>query len=142
MRQAFTPPTQEEFLQVLNGGVTQKRGGGLEDIRVYTPSRYRRGGGLFSMLKSVARTAIPFLIRNFLPSIASAGVGIASDMSEGKKFKDSMKTRGSEAFRDVRRRVASGGGKKNSTKRCCSKNSKKNIKHLNMYYKGDVFDRI
>ena len=92
------------------------------------------------MLKGVAKTAIPFLFKNVLPALANAGVGVATDMSEGKKFKHALKTRGVEAFHSVRRRVAKGGGGKRKGKGCCKKQVKKKPrKHLGKQYKGDIF---
>ena len=140
MRQPFFPPTRIEFARVLNGSAGVKKGGGLGDISIFRPSVYRRGGGLFSMLKGVAKTAIPFLFKNVLPALANAGANVATDMSEGKKFKHALKTRGVEAFHDVRKRVAKGGGRKRKVKRCCKKQVKKSPrKQLSKQYKGDIF---
>ena len=114
-RAAFVPPTHNEFMTILGG--SKPRGGGVQDIRIFRPNVYRRGGGLFSMLKSAAKVAIPFLLKNVLPSVVTGGVGLFDDVSRGKQFKQSMRERGSQAFKDVRKRVASGGGRSSSSRK-------------------------
>ena len=150
MRLRFNPPTHEEFANILNTHVTRKRAGGLRDITVFRPSAYRRGGGLFSILRSVAKTALPFFMKSVLPSIASAGVGVLGDMTDGRKFKESMKDHGRTAFNEVRGKIIRGGGrkirksgkscKKKKCKKTCSR--KKNTRRNLGKYKGDVFDMM
>lgn len=151
MRKQFVPPSHNEFLHILNGGgKRKKRGGGLQDIQVFRPTTYRRGGGLFSILKSAAKVAIPFLLKNVLPSVVDGGMGVLNDMSEGKQFKHSVRERGRTAFNEVRGRVAKRGGgnkKKCGVKKACKKKCNKGSRKIHMgyldkRYKGDVFDHM
>lgn len=101
---------------------------------VYYGRQSQQGHGLGSILGSLGRIALPFIksIGGFLGRKAlHAGVGIGSDILEGKNWKDSALTRFKSAGRDVMSEVGKrlqqqGSGRKR--KRCCGKKKKKSTK--------------
>ena len=112
MKNSFIPPTRREFDALFLEGYV--RGGGIDDIRVFLPppiQRTRRGGGIFSILSGLARKAIPFLIRNVAPEAVRMGKEVLGDVLEGRKLRESLKSRGVEAVKGVGKRIVRGGGR-------------------------------
>lgn len=133
MRNMFIPPTRQEFDTLFLE--SHLKGGGLHDIKVFYPpplQRARRGGGIFSILSGLAKKAIPFLIRNVAPEAVRMGQGVLGDVLEGRKLRESLKSRGVEALKGVGKRIARGGGR--IKKRRVKQRKRKTC------YKNDIFN--
>ena len=142
MRVPFQAPSEYEFYKILGGFA----GGGLGDIRSVHFNEYRghqRGAGIFASLASLARKAIPFIIKNVGPSASQFTRDVLSDVATGNQsIKTSLRNRGISALKDVGTRILKGGkkrkrrvrdtGKRNNKKRkkstSCTKKKKKSIK--------------
>ena len=128
MRGQFNVPSHSHYLTLLGNKSTSRRGGALQDIRIFSP--HRRGGGLFSMFKGLAKRALPFFMENVFPHVVSGGSSVLQDMAKGKKFKRVARERGMETLNAVSKKIRGGGVKRKAP---CSGHSKKK-------YKKDVFD--
>ena len=126
MRVQFAVPTHGQYLTLF--GKRHRRGGGLQDIRIFSP--HRRGGGLFTMFKGLAKRALPFFMDNVFPHLVSGGSAVLQDVAKGKQFKRAARERGMETLKEVTRKARGGGVKRKKT---CHTNSKKR-------YKKDVFE--
>ena len=84
MRVPYIAPREIDFDGVFSG---RARGGGLADIRVYNA----RGGGLFSFIGKLAKSALPILRSFVLPQIGDLARDIAHDVSAGTSVKQSVK---------------------------------------------------
>lgn len=138
MRSAFIPPSVREFDTLF-----LERGGGLDDIKVFVPpsvSRGRRGGGIFNVLSGLAKKAIPFLMRNVAPEVTRMGKDVLGDMIQGRKFRDSLKTRGVTALKGVGQRLARGGGVKKRKKKKRVRITKTKRRSTTPCYKRDIFN--
>ena len=79
-------------------GVARQQGGALGGL-----------GGVFrvlsrTILPAIAKTARPFLqkqAKRALPKLAEAGIGLVSDLSRKKNFKQAVKARGKRLASDV-----------------------------------------
>ena len=71
---AFQVPTTEEFDRIFIKSLT-KKGGGLDDIKYFSPVsvRGRRGGGLFSILSGIAKRVAPFVLKTIAPEAINFG---------------------------------------------------------------------
>lgn len=64
------------------------------EIPVFSGARLQRGHGLGNVLSGVFRKVVPFIksnVKNIGRNLLTTGVGIVSDVLEGKKFKDAAK---------------------------------------------------
>lgn len=99
-------------------------GRGLDDGLVYYKSSYKRqrGGGLGSILGTIARRLIP-IARNILwpaakkyvlPHAATAAKQVASDVLSGRNVKESIKDHGKQALKGIGEQIInqSGSGRK------------------------------
>lgn len=135
MRVVFEPPTEDEFIELF----LLKKGGSLQDIRVYTPQLHPRGGGLFSVLGGLLRKAAPFLLKTFAPAAVEFGKGVLDDVgSRREPLKQSVKRRGVDALRNVGKKLV-GGGTKRLT---CAKKRGGRKRRKGGVYKGDVFSML
>lgn len=142
MKTSFVPPTRREFDAVFSVGESAVRGGGIDDIRIFLPpsvQRSKRGGGIFTVLSGLAKRAIPFLMRTIAPEAVRMSEGVLGDVLEGRRFRDSLKNRGVEALKGVRKRIV--GGKAGKTKRKRGKKQNKQLKRKmsRACYKDDIF---
>ena len=144
MRLSFIEPSVEEFSILFDNNVL-KRGGGLEDIVVFTnPRRSLSGGGLFSLLSGLVKRVAPVVKRILMPSALEFGQNVLNDLQTGKNsLKTSLKERGIQALKSTGRRILTGRGtrkrkRKNKTKR---RKKTKRIKTNTGAYK-DVFEMI
>ena len=148
-RVLFFPPTEDEFSSLL-GQVNYLSGSGLENIRIAkfpAPGRlHQRGGGFFSSLARLAKSAVPFLYRTFAPSALKFTQDVIQDVSGGESgLKGALKKRGVQALKGVATKLMKGG--RNKRKR---KIKKKNIKKVHAKKRRktcnkkikDVFDMI
>lgn len=145
-RVVFLPPTEEEFSTLFRGSISHK-GGGLDSIQTFVPpTRYhQRGGGFFSTIANIAKTALPFLFRAVAPSAVQFTHDVIKDVSTGERgIKNALKNRGVEALRGVGHRLLKGGGKKRRLKGTKGKKGKKKRRRSNACKRktGDVFDFI
>ena len=144
MRSTFAPPTRHEF-DFLFLEHHPRVGGGLDDISIFIPpptQRSRRGGGLFSTLGGLAKKALPFLWRSVAPEAARLGRDVLGDVLEGKKFRESLKTRGVSALKNVGSRLVRGGRVRKRITKGKSKTKKRKPKYrvAKSCYKSDIFD--
>ena len=143
MRLSFIEPSVEEFSLLFENNVL-KRGGGLEDIVVFTnPRRSLSGGGLFSLLSGLVKRVAPVVKRVLLPSALEFGQNILSDLQSGKTdLKSSLKERGMQALKSTGRRILTGrGARKRKRKNKKIRKRSKRIKTKTGAYK-DVFEMI
>ena len=121
----FVEPTTDDFLRIFGNPQSHSivsRGGGLQDIVIYTP--HKRGGGILSFFR---RTLLPFL----KPHLLSFGSNVLGDMANGSQLRDSLKRRGFESVSEIGQRVARGGARKKRRRK--TKSKKKNIKKKNAH---------
>ena len=140
---SFIEPSVEEFSLLFENNVL-KRGGGLEDIVVFTnPRRSLSGGGLFSLLSGLVKRVAPVVKRVLLPSALEFGQNILSDLQSGKTdLKSSLKERGMQALKSTGRRILTGrGARKRKRKNKKIRKRSKRIKTKTGAYK-DVFEMI
>ena len=116
MRVEYVPLSVSDFDKLFQGH--SARGGGLNDIRAYYADGFHpRGGGLLSILGSLARRSIPFLRRYILPAAATMSKDIIDDYSQGENLRHSIKKRGIDAVKSVGKKIMTGGRKRTKTKR-------------------------
>ena len=149
-RVLFYPPSEDEFSSLL-GQIYYSSGSGLDNIRIAkfsAPTRlHQRGGGFFSSLANLAKTAAPFLYRTIAPSALKFTQDVIQDVSSGQSgLKGALKKRGIQALKGVATKLMKGGRKKRqrrSIKKRVKKNlnTKKRKKPCNKRIK-DVFDMI
>ena len=126
MRIVFIPPTAAEFSRLFSDD-GQLSGGGMQDIRIYTPpSRSPRGAGIVSLLAGLGKKIVPFLMRTILPEGLSMAHNVISDINSSISSRQSLKRRGLQSVSNVGRRVLRGGGGK--TKRIRMRQKKKKTK--------------
>lgn len=141
----FVPPTKREFDTLFLDRHSLK-GGGIENIKIFQPTaalqRTRRGGGIFNVLSGLAKRAIPFLIRTIAPEAMQMGRGVLGDVLEGRKLRESLRSRGITAIRGVGERLARGGGKIRKKKVNKKKNKARQLKRglARKCYKNDIFN--
>ena len=113
MRIAFTPPTENEFKQLFLFSPLRK-GGGLEDISIFTPKglQYRRGSGILSFISGVAKRVLPFLIKAAKPAAMEFGSLVVNDVVQGKHpIRKSLKKNGLKVLKKTGLRLMKGSGK-------------------------------
>lgn len=102
----FVEPSTEDFFRILGSPQSQtflSRGGGLQDIVIYTP--HKRGGGF---LNFVRKTLLPFL----KPHLLSFGSNVLGDMAKGSDLKTTLSRRALESASEIGQRVVKGGAKR------------------------------
>ena len=110
---AFTPPTESEFKQLFLSSPLRK-GGGLEDISIFTPKGlpYRRGAGVLSFISGVAKRILPFLFKAAKPAAQEFGASVIKDVIRGKQpIHKSLKKNGLKAIKKTGLRLIRGPGK-------------------------------
>ena len=133
MRVEYVPLSVSDFDKLFQGHSASRRGSGLSDIRPYYAEGFHpRGGGLLSILGSLARRSIPFLRRYILPAAATMSKDIIDDYSQGQNLRQSIKKRGIDAVKSVGKKIMTGGRKRTKTRRkrrvAKKKTTKKTIK--------------
>ena len=113
MRVSYLPPTESDFDEAFS---VKLRGGSLGDIRIYQPRATSRGGSFLGILGSIAKTAMPFLRRIFVPEIGRFARDVVRDVSRGKKVRDTLKSNGLNALKRTAKRVVRGAGRKKGKK--------------------------
>ena len=131
-RVVFHTPSLSEFTTLL-GKIPLSTGGGLDDIQTANfaaPTRlHQRGGGFFSSLANIAKTAAPFLFRTIAPSAVKFTQDVIHDVGSGRRgLKGALKKRGLEALKGVGSKLMKGGGNKRGHKSTRKKTIKKNKK--------------
>ena len=150
-RVLFHLPSENEFTNLLGDIPLSTVGGGLDNInrvKFATPTRlHQRGGGFFSSLANLAKSAAPFLVRAIAPSAVKFTQDVIQDVSSGQRgLRGALKKRGIEALKGVGSTLMQGGKKKrqklSSKKRKTKrehKTRKKNKNSCNRKF-ADVFD--
>lgn len=145
-RVVFHIPSQSDFTTLL-GKIPLSTGSGLANIqfaKFAPPTRlHQRGGGFFSSLANIAKTAAPFLFRTIAPSAVKFTRDVIDDVGSGKRgLKGALKKRGIEALKGVGSRLMKGGGGKKVAKKKKIIKKKKKIYTCNKNKIKDVFDVI
>ena len=138
MRIAFTPPTEGEFKHLFLSTPLRK-GGGLDDISIFTPKGlpYRRGSGVLSFISGVAKRILPFLMKAAKPAAKEFGSSLIKDVVTRKKpLRKALKKNGLRALKKTGLRLISGAGKK------IKKKKKKRKRKMCRKYKRDIFDGV
>lgn len=83
---------------------------------IFSGRKAQRGFGFGSFLKSVGKIALP-LVKTLGKSVLKTALGVGQDILEGKKVKESLKTRGKGLVKDTLKRAGgnlqqSGSGKR------------------------------
>ena len=102
MRIPYNPPSEGEFDNIF---AFSTRGSGLQDIRVYHPGNRGRGGGIFSLLGNIARSAYPILKRLLIPELGNIAKGISEDISTGLPLRQSFKNNIRRSGKNIINRV-------------------------------------
>lgn len=131
-RVVFHAPSQSEFTTLL-GKIPLSAGGGIENIqfaKFAPPTRlHQRGGGFFSSLANIAKSAAPFLFRAIAPTAIKFTKDVIHDVGSGRRgLRNSLKRRGIEALRGVGSKVMKGGGKRRGHRLTKTKTTKQNKK--------------
>ena len=147
-RVVFHIPSQSDFTTLL-GKLPLPTGGGLDNIQIAKfalPTRlHQRGGGFFSSLANIAKTAAPFLFRTIAPSALKFTQDVIGDVGSGRRgLKGALRKRGIEALKGVGSRLMKGGKRRGQkiTKKKKIKKKKKKIYTCNKNKIKDVFDVI
>ena len=122
MRASYMQPSLEEFAHLF---AFHSTGGGLKNIRVYQPQYRSRGGSIFGIIRSIAKTAIPFLKHMILPELGNFTQQIASDAANNIPMGISLKRNLKQSARNLGKRIVRGGGGRKTKK---SKTVSKKIK--------------
>ena len=87
------------------------RGAGLEDINIFhTKRKNLHGNGILSTISNLGKMLLPSVKKYLLPAAGNFTSGVLSDISKGKKFKESVKSRGKKSLKKVGSRILSGKG--------------------------------
>ncbi len=147
-RVVFHIPSQSDFTTLL-GKIPLSTGGGLDNIQIAKfalPTRlHQRGGGFFSSLANIAKTAVPFLFRTIAPSAVKFTRDVVEDIGTGRRgLKGALKKRGIEALKGVGSRLMKGGKRRGQKiiKKKITKKKKKKHYTCNKKKIKDVFDVI
>ena len=107
------------------------------NLPAFHGARVQRGYGLGGLLKGLFRAAVP-LFKQGAKAVGrtalKTGARVASDVLQGQDIKSSLKTRGSQAQRELQKKAKKkivkmiGGGKK-KMKKSVKKTSKRRINH-------------
>ena len=121
---AFVEPSIDDFVRMLShaGDSIETRGGGPNDIFIYTP--YRRGGSFLSFL---GRRVLPML----KPHLLNFGSNVMRDLRDGSGLKQAIKNRGIETAKDLGRQIIRGGCKGKKRKKAQPKRKKTKRRKLN-----------
>ena len=118
MRASYMQPSLEEFAHLFT---FHSIGGGLKNIRVYQPQYRSRGGSIFGIIRSIAKTAIPFLKHMILPELGNFTQQVASDAANNIPMGLSLKRNLKQSARNLGKRIVRGGGKKTKKSKTVSK---------------------
>ena len=130
MKVLYNPPSLLNFNEFFKPNLNIN-GGRIQDINYFKPKYYSRGGSFFSILSSLARTALPFLRNYILPEAGNFTTNLINDSNNNIPLKTNVKKNLMKSVRNIGKRIVRGGGKRKSIKRKkCIKGRKKN----------DIFD--
>jgi len=88
-----------------------QHGSGMDGLRFYKTNVYRmRGNGLGGFFAKIARKLIPFATKHLLPHAMTMGRNVLSDVVEGGNVRDSLRSHGIQALKEVGRSVVSQSG--------------------------------
>lgn len=129
MRASYMQPSHEDFAHLF---AFHSRGAGLKNIRVYQPQYRSRGGSIFGIIRSIAKTAVPFLKRMILPELGNFTQQVVSDAANNIPMGLSLKRNLKQSARNLGNRIVRGGSRKKSKKsKTVSKKNKPSKKRNN-----------
>ena len=123
MRVSYIPPSSALYDQLFNPNLN-KQGFGLNDIRIYK----KRGGSIFGFIRTLAKTAIPFVKNLLLPEIGNFAKNISQDVANNVPFKQSMKRNIISSGKNIGSRIIGGGRKRKKNRKSANKTKKKSRK--------------
>merc|ERR1712074_358938 len=124
MRIPYKTPTVDQFDRYFNPNYIN-RGGGLNDIKVYKPHHYAKGGSIFSFLSGVFKRAIPFLRGVMLPEVGEFARNFTADVGNNVPLRDNVKKNLMRSVKNVGRKLVKGGARKNINKKRVNTTKKK-----------------
>ena len=113
---SLRPLSEQEFVDILNGQYNALlKGGTLADIDVFRVSKLpMRGSGFMDIMSSIGKFFLPAVRKILAPAATNFACGLVDNISQGKNFKSSLKTRGLEGLKRIGTRILSGKGKRTS----------------------------
>ena len=118
----FQDLTESQYIDFLNSNHNINKayllGGALADINLYhkrhfphlLQTNYHTGAGIFSFLKGLAKSSIPFLRRLILPEAVNFTHGIIDTKLQNKKLdKQTLKNLAAKSIKNIAAKTLSGG---------------------------------
>ena len=122
---ALSPLSEHDFIQILIKQNVYKnlRGNGLGNINIFHTKRKKlRGHGILSTITNLWKMLLPTVKKYLLPAAGRFASGVLKDVSVGKQFKESVKSRAKNIKR-VGLQILSGKGmQKKSWDKICHTN--------------------
>lgn len=143
MRVAYITPSSRDF-EILFARHKKIRGGTIDVIKqINGPLYYQRGSGFLSFISNVIKRTIPFIRGVILPRAADLGRDLIHDYANKRNMRESAKTHGISALRDVGKKIVAGGIRKRKSKTKKKKNNN-NAKRKNIgatCHSPDIFNK-
>ena len=109
------PLSEQDFVQILKkqNVYNNLRGAGVADINIFRTKRGKlQGAGILSTIANLGKMLLPSLKKYLLPAAGRFTSGVIKDISRGKKFKESVTSRGKKNLKRVGSKILSGKGLK------------------------------
>ena len=109
------PLSEQDFVQILKkqNVYNNLRGAGVGDINIFRTKRGKlHGAGILSTITNLGKMLLPSLKKYLLPAAGRFTSGVIKDISKGKKFKESVTSRGKKNLKRVGSKILSGKGLK------------------------------
>lgn len=137
--------TESQYIDFFNNknNIEYKLGGVIGDINLYhkkpfpriLQSDFHKGAGVFSFLKGLAKSSLPFIQRLILPEAVNFTSNLINSKLQNKKIdKENLKNLAKQSLKNIASKALSGGRKrKKYTKK--SKVKRQKIKKKNIIFK-------
>ena len=104
--------SEQEFIDILNNQFNALlKGGSLDDIDVFRVFKHSlRGSGFLDILSSIGKFVLPAVKKYIVPVASEFAHGVIDDLSQGKNFKYTMKTRGKKGLKKIGSKILHGKG--------------------------------
>ena len=112
VRIEFVPLSEREFDVLFKNGhqFPKLSGGSLKSVSIYKSKYpYKRGGGVFSFLSKLGKTAFPIIKKYIMPSVGEFGKEVIGDIASGINIRKSLKSRGINNLKQVGKKILGGG---------------------------------
>ena len=121
------PLSEQEFIKIIkNHDAVSLAGGALKDINIFRVNKRQslNGAGILDTFASIGRFLFPSIRKHVGPAVSDFAKGMTSDLISGKKFKESLKTRGKKGLKQVGKSFLTGRGIKRKAKTIKKKSKK------------------